>query len=149
MKTILVRVTAFVVVVVVANLYNRLQIRAESSTRSEMRVIATALEQYASVHCAYPTFSGAAAFEDGVRCLEPTFVAKLPRWDGWGRPLVIESDVSDYTVTSYGKGGLSDAIDPVRRDATGATKDLRGDFELERGAFSKDWSPGYCRREAE
>lgn len=77
--------------------------------------MAVAVETYATDHNAYPR---AATLDELARELEPRYVAKIPRLDAWGAPLVYEAAACgeegcrEYYIASGGKNGKLERARP-------------------------------------
>jgi hypothetical protein len=68
-----------------------------------MRTIATAVEaRAADFNDTYPTVRN---LDELAPLVEPKYVKKLPRVDGWGHPFRYEATKDSYGITSSGRDG--------------------------------------------
>src|SRR5207248_9623897 len=74
----------------------------QKRTMADMRTIATGLEAWADEHHQYPVVANVDAL---VPLLEPAYVKRLARVDGWGRPFRYEISKETYTITSAARDG--------------------------------------------
>ena len=72
----------------------------------ELRIIGTALEQFAVDTNVYPATRGLQTIDAIVADLEPIYVKTLPRLDPWGRPYLVWSDGSSYLIVGAGEDGV-------------------------------------------
>jgi len=138
-------VIGLVVVVAIAAMYmprlrEALDIWRRKRTMGDMRAIAMGLESYRIDHGdTYPVTRVPAphAVGDLVPLLVPTYVKRLPRLDGWGRPFQVVSSAKEYTITSYGSDGKPDLPDGPSSLPNGLTTSFAGDLVFSAGAFVK------------
>ena len=78
------------------NVGRSLQVR----TMADMRTLATALEARATDANEYPRVQ---QVSDLVPFLEPTYIKRMPRTDGWGQPWRYESWGNHYAIGSAGR----------------------------------------------
>jgi general secretion pathway protein G len=131
---------AAVAAVVVPNVMDALSRGKQKRTMGDMRTIATAIESYSiDHHDAYPITRApaAAALEEVVPLLVPTYVKEIPRVDGWGRPFELESTAKEYTITSRGSDGRPDMPDGPSIEPNGGTTDFRNDIIFSTGSFAQ------------
>lgn len=69
---------------VAPNVANAMHRARQRTTMGSLRTVMTAVEAWAVDHGTYPE---ASSIDDLARIVEPTYVARLPRRDGWGWPL--------------------------------------------------------------
>ena len=76
----------------------------QTSTVADMKEISTALERYAVDYQKYPEVE---AFLELRPLLEPKYIKKLPREDGWGHAFTYgaEEEGGAYRLSSPGKDG--------------------------------------------
>ena len=89
-----------------------------------MRTIATAIESYSAEHGAYPVVTG--TVKGLARFIEPDYIKKAPRTDGWGAPLRVHSNASEYTLVSHGMCSAPD-VESLDLYSRGGTTDFRSD----------------------
>lgn len=105
---IVVAVIGILAAIAIPNLLTAMQRSRQKRTMSDMRSIATAWESRATDVNAYnsagitwpPATVGASTL---ASLLAPTYVKKIPVYDGWSTEFRVSSNVADsYTVKSYG-----------------------------------------------
>jgi len=88
-------------------------------TVSDLRAIAEACEGFSSDSRSYPgPTDGWVPVERIATYLEPVYIGRLPRTDGWENPILYWSDGGSYRVLSMGRDGQIDRdwtrqVDPV------------------------------------
>ena len=89
-------------------------------TRSRMRTLGTALEQFGIDNRRYPTGSSVA---DIWNDLHPTYIGSdlaIYENDAWGRPLIVNCNGANATLISLGSdgrnGGVNDAADVIYKN---------------------------------
>lgn len=86
-------------------------------TRQKLEQIGAALDRYALDHSSHPA---AASVEEAEAALGPAYGGgRLPRQDGWGRPLRLQSGPQGFSVSSDGQDGIPGTPDDWRREAGG------------------------------
>ena len=129
---------AYVVSCILApNLLNWHQRKAMINTEAALRTIASAVESYEVTERHYPSVPATHAdpLEELADVLEPTYIERLPRVDGWGTLLVVESSAREYTITSLGKDRRADRPGEFSVSTNGVISDLRGDIIFSTGSF--------------
>lgn len=109
----------------------------QKRTMADLRTIGTALEAYAVDHNRYPPNVPepkpvAGAGGSGIEALlVPTYMASLPAKDGWGNPILYQSNREGtfYTLTSLGRDGKPTP------GSDGATRDPASDIVFRNGNF--------------
>jgi hypothetical protein len=104
-------------------------------TLSDIEAIAEACEGFSVDSRAYPgPTDGWVPVEKIATYLEPVYIARMPRFDGWENPILYWSDGGTYRIISTGRDGLMDRdwTAPVERhvDAGGASDIVFGDGRL-------------------
>ena len=129
------------------NLINAVRRAKQRQTMCDMRTLGTALEAYAVDHNAYPP---AACFvgiplpqvesvkPDSFASLTPTYIARPPLRDGWGRMFGFGRDPSGsfYLIQSRGEDGGS-----FEQLHCGPTDDFSADIAYSNGSFVQ-WPTG-------
>ena|SRR5689334_6660982 len=119
--------------IAIPNIRTSMQRSDQKRTMADMRAIATAWEARATDRNSYLVGRpGNVAYADLRRVLEPTYVKRLPQYDGWGRAFVFSTgaDGGEYAVRSVGSDGK---LDP--HTAPGATTDFDCDIIYSNGTF--------------
>ncbi len=83
----------------------------EAGTEAEMANIATALELYSADKGGYPA-SGLAAMTAVLQAV-PVYMTAVPQKDKWVHAYIYLKTATGYTLTSYGKNGISGTDDIV------------------------------------
>jgi len=104
----------------------------QSTTVSNLRAIASTMSIYHMDHNRYPD---ANSIDDLRAVLEPTYIERLPRLDGWGQEFFINSNATTYTIGSGGKGW--DGSDMLTSEPVGATVSPTSDIILTDGSFTQ------------
>ncbi len=137
----------FLAGVVVPDLLQVRNRNRQKRTMADMRSIATAWEARATVMNAYSVGAGGASVRmaerrvtvtELARSLEPTYIRKFPRTDGWGTEFQFSTAGYDktgqaqtYVIRSLGSDGRSDRI----ANLSGPTTNLSDDIVYSNGAF--------------
>lgn len=98
---------AFVALYIVPSLLTALNRSRSSRTMADMRAIATAWEARAEATNSYVIGTRLNSAEL-ARVLEPKYIRKLPRTDGWGSEFVLTADADTYSIRSFGSDGKPD-----------------------------------------
>jgi type II secretory pathway pseudopilin PulG len=125
---------AWLIVPNVLTVKNRVRQR---QTMADMRSIATAWEARATdVNTYNIDHKQQVTADDMARVLEPKYVLKLPRKDGWGNPFrfTISGDGQTYVIRSLGSDGRPDRNLNL---ASGATKKFTDDIVYSNGSFTR------------
>jgi general secretion pathway protein G len=129
---IVVAIIGIIAAIAIPNLLNAIQRGKQKRTMSDMRTVATANESYSIDNNQYTVL--AAGSVGGIATyMEPTYVRKMPRRDGWVSDLQYVGAASEYTVTSWGKDKAAAGGGTV--DSNGHTTDFRNDIIYSTGAF--------------
>lgn len=126
---ILVYIPGILAAIAIPNLLTAMQRARQKRTMADMRSISVALEAYGTDANAYPD---TASMGDLAKLLEPKYIAKLPRVDGWGNPFVYDGFECNPGCTSYTlASGAADAKLAQSSNAAVATQDPVGtdDFD--------------------
>jgi general secretion pathway protein G len=110
---ILVNIAGIGLGVVLPNLHEAMERSRAKRTIADVRAIGQALEAYATDHQRYPD---AQSLEELAGVLEPKYMKKVPRTDGWGNDLIYVRKCNsgwcwDYRVSSPGVDGKPDITD--------------------------------------
>ena len=130
----------------IPNLLNAVQRGKQKRTMSDIRALATAVEAYHVDVGLFPTASctggmyttaGTALGTDSFTKLTPTYLARPPIRDGWGRFLAyaVDNGLSRYNIRSLGRDGSSTNL------VCGTTTDFNDDIVYSNGTFLQ-WPEG-------
>lgn len=121
--------------IAVPNLLNAINRGRQKSTMADMRTLAVAVEQYRQDNRSYPR--GVTSIDELAAVLEPEYLARCPRTDGWRHPFEVRSDPagSAFRVLSCGRDMVEGQF------AGGPTRDFDDDIVLENGQFVQ-WPEG-------
>ncbi len=136
---IVVAIIGIIAAIAIPNLLNAINRGRQKRTMADMRTIATGIEQYQVDNSFYPRnftddLDGLSAY------IEPTYVKKMPRNDGWNHAFHVTIDTlgNNYTIISYGK---DDAADGGTYDAGTRTTNFNKDIVYAGGQFIQ-WPEG-------
>jgi len=128
---IVVAIIGIIAAIAIPNLLNAIQRGKQKRTMGDMRTVATANETYSIDNNAYVVQAlGVLAIQT---LLEPTYVKKMPRRDGWNGEFRYESAAQEYTIISYGKGAALNDGGSVATN--GGTTSFANDLIFSTGSF--------------
>ncbi len=133
---IVVAIIGIIAAIAIPNLLNAINRGRQKRTMADMRTIGTAIEEYSVDYSFYP--KGVDTITALVNYLEPTYIKKVVRNDGWNNPFDIDIDTSgaDYTIISYGRNRTSDGVNLGDR-----TTSFDADIAFSSGSFVQ-WPEG-------
>jgi general secretion pathway protein G len=145
---IVIAIIGILAAIAIPNLLNAVQRGKQKRTMSDMRAVATAIESYAVDNNYYPAATcNAGLFTSGTAAplglssftnLQPTYIAQVPRQDGWGRFMryaLNTPSANDYRLESTGRDGVAGALN------CGTTTDFNEDIIYADGTFIQ-WPEG-------
>ncbi|MGH9368855.1 MAG: prepilin-type N-terminal cleavage/methylation domain-containing protein [Thermoanaerobaculia bacterium] len=144
---IVIAIIGILAAIAIPNLLNAVQRGKQKRSMSDMRALATAIESYAVDNNYYPPaacnpglFTGGTANVLGLSSftnLQPTYIAQVPRQDGWGRFFRYATDAAfnNYRIESLGRDGTVTGIN------CGTTTDFNDDIIYVNGTFIQ-WPEG-------
>jgi hypothetical protein len=106
----------------------------QKRTMADMRSIATAWEARAGAINSYSVGAGPkqrVTAAELARALEPTYIRKLPRMDGWGTEFQLVGQAETYIIRSLGSDRRSDRI----ANLSGPTTNFSDDLIYSNGSF--------------
>lgn len=120
--------------IAIPTLVNALDRGRQKRTMADIKTLANAIESYSVDTNIYPNTSSwttmTAAIDD--------YLTAVIADDGWGHPMIYESDATDYTIGSTGKdGGTAIALTA----GGGATNSFNDDIVYANGSFVQ-WPEG-------
>ncbi|MGZ8781220.1 MAG: type IV pilin protein [Thermoanaerobaculia bacterium] len=102
--------------IAIANYLNALARARQKRTMADIRTIAIAWEQrnaekgsYAAAGFSFPT--AAVTYGTLDAALTPSYIQKLPPYDGWGRPFEFAVEDRIYAIRSSGRDGIYEGTD--------------------------------------
>lgn len=129
---IVVAIIGIIAAIAIPNLLNAIQRGKQKRTMGDMRTIATANESYSIDNNQY-VIQAAGDVASSASSLEPTYVKKMPRNDGWNTTFKYESAGTEYTVQSYGKDKAVGGGGTV--ELNGGTTSFANDIIFSTGSF--------------
>ncbi len=146
---IVIAIIGILAAIAIPNLLNAVQRGKQKRSMADMRTLATAIEAYAVDNNFYPTAASCAAglfttvgtqvATASFTLLSPTYLAKPPTQDGWGRFYYYASGITGtaYNITSAGRDGVAGTPAVV----CGTTTDFNADIIYSNGTFLQ-WPEG-------
>lgn len=125
--------------VAVPNVLTAMQRSKQKRTMADLRTLASAVEARAMDTNDYPVVH---SLDELAHLLEPKYVKKMPRTDGWGKPLRYEAwkEAGDsvpqhYGISSAGADGLFEKASARQYAANTATDRFARDIVYSNGEF--------------
>jgi general secretion pathway protein G len=132
---IVVTIIGIIAAIALPAMRSALQRAKQKRTMSDMRTVALAVGLYYNDQSFYPS-SSSGTVADLVPCLQPTYIASVPRLDGWKSPLLYEVDGQNYTILSLGADQMRESSPTY-----GTTSSYLADIILMNGLFVR-WPEG-------
>jgi general secretion pathway protein G len=95
---IVVAIIGIIAAIAIPNLLNAINRGRQKRTMADIRTIGTAIEAYAVDNSTYPVVTTGAIEGSIAAYVEPTYVKRAPRNDGWNFPMRALSVAQGYTV---------------------------------------------------
>jgi general secretion pathway protein G len=95
---IVVAIIGIIAAIAIPNLLNAINRGRQKRTMADIRTIGTAIEAYAVDNSTYPVVTTGAIDTSIAAYVEPTYVKRAPRNDGWNFPMRALSVAQGYTV---------------------------------------------------
>ena len=134
---IVVAIIGIIAAIAIPNLLNAINRGRQKRTMADIRTIGTAIEAYAVDNSAYPSV-GVGDIDGGLHnYIEPTYVKRAPRNDGWNYPMRALTVGTGYTVAGAGRDKIFD--NPSLADGTyelKTTTDMDCDICYSNGSFT-------------
>lgn len=126
---IVITIMSVIATIAIPSLLHAMDRSRQGSTVADLRVIGDAMERYAVENQTYPVVDEFAALRPE---LEPDYLKKLPKADGWDHPfdLAVDKKGLSYTLRSFGKDG-----EPQSAELTEVSHDFAADIVLVDGVF--------------
>ena len=99
---IVVAIIGIIAAIAIPNLLNAINRGRQKRTMADIRTIGTAVEAYAVDNSAYPSITTGAVSVLAPH-IEPTYVKRAPRNDGWNYPMRALSEGVGYTIAGAGR----------------------------------------------
>ena len=104
---IVVAIIGILAAIAIPNLLNAIQRARQKRTMAEIRSVATAWEaratdynQFSAAGMSWP--NATLSINVLIPSLEPTYMKRVPRYDGWGTEFKIGATPASYAIRSYG-----------------------------------------------
>jgi type II secretion system protein G len=136
-----VAVLGILLLVALPNLWNAIQRSRQRRTMVDMRALGMAVEGYAADHDSYPSASCAIPIlpsqlttltAESFEKLAPTYIAQVPRRDGWGRYYGYFVDPSGGYYLIQSSGAKDTGFEPIQ---CSETADFNEDIAFSNGSF--------------
>ena len=134
---IVVAIIGIIAAIAIPNLLNAIDRGKQKRTMADLRSMGTAIEEYSIDNNFYPVSTTVATLEAEV---SPAYMRKLPERDGWGVAFFVDTDPSEYTLGSCGKGATSCASLTLVGTG-GKTTTFASDIIFSNGSFVQ-WPEG-------
>jgi general secretion pathway protein G len=145
---IVIAIIGILAAIAIPNLLSAVQRGKQKRTMADMRTLATAIEAYAVDNntyvvaaCAAGLFTtpGTTVNDSSFTLLTPTYIAAVPKKDGWGNFYVygLSTPKDAYNIISYGRNGAAGPNASV----CGTTTDFNDDIIYSNGTFLQ-WPEG-------
>ena len=95
---IVVAIIGIIAAIAIPNLLNAINRGRQKRTMADIRTIGTAIEAYAVDNSTYPVVTTGPIDSSIAAYVEPTYVKRAPRNDGWNFPMRTLSIAQGYTV---------------------------------------------------
>ena len=100
---IVVAIIGIIAAIAIPNLLNAINRGRQKRTMADIRTIGTACEAYAVDNSSYPSLGGAGLVTVLAPYIEPTYVKRAPRADGWNFGMRALSELRGYTIAGAGR----------------------------------------------
>jgi general secretion pathway protein G len=138
---IVVAIIGILAAIAIPNLLTAMQRSRQKRTMADMRTIATAWEARATDVNAYTAAGAQLSWptpSDGVSSiaglLAPTYIKKIPTYDGWSKEFQVGKEAASYSIMSTGADGKPDYTGNTAADAV-TTNDFDCDIIFSEGNF--------------
>jgi len=136
---IVVAIIGIIAAIAIPNLLNAINRGRQRRSMADIRSIGTAMEAYSVDYNYFPQVDlSDVAVTRLATYLEPTYIKKLPKGDGWNRDIMVvnAADGTSYTLYSRGKDGNKDGS-----WTQGPKTDFNRDIVFSNGQFYQ-WPEG-------
>ena len=135
---IVVAIIGIIAAIAIPNLLNAINRGRQKRTMADIRTIGTAIEAYAVDNSSYPSLSGAPTIgaAGGMYLhVEPTYVKRAPRADGWNFDMVGVSTLTGYSVGGAGRDKTFQSA-TLAHATLGTTQNMDCDIVYSNGRFT-------------
>ena len=143
---IVIAIIGILAAIAIPNLLNAVQRGKQKRTMADIKALAVAIEAYHVDNSVYPTAScsggnytspGPSLDTASFTNLTPTYIARVPLQDGWGRFYLYGLDAAgvNYNVRSLGRDGATSSL------FCGTTTNFNDDIVFSDGVFLQ-WPEG-------
>lgn len=130
---IVVAIIGIIAAIAIPNLLNAINRGRQKRTMADIRTIGTAIEAYAVDHASYPSVAEGTISSAMHILIEPTYVKRAPRADGWNTPMEAVSILQGYSIGGAGRDKTFTAA--LASSSTGITNDMDCDIIYSNGSF--------------
>jgi type II secretion system protein G len=137
---IVVAIIGIIAAIAIPNLLNAINRGRQKRTMSDIRTIGTAIEAYAVDHASYPSVTVGQIGSGLAILIEPTYVKRAPRNDGWNMPLRAVTVLKTYSIGGSGRDKVFEN-NALTGYTQGTTTDMDCDIIYSSGSFTV-WPEG-------
>ena len=134
---IVVAIIGIIAAIAIPNLLNAINRGRQKRSMADIRTIGTGIEAYAVDHSSYPVQSAGVLSDAAavVVALEPTYIKRVPRNDGWNFNFRAVSALTGYSVGAAARDKTFDS-DTLQPGYSGTTSDMDCDIIYSNGSFT-------------
>lgn len=137
---IVVAIIGIIAAIAIPNLLNAINRGRQKRTMADIRTIGTAIEAYAVDNSQYPEETADSIANALAVHIEPTYVKRAPRNDGWNFDMRAVSTLTGYSIGGAGRDKtFSDT--GLQHATLGSTTDMDCDIVYSNGSFTV-WPEG-------
>ena len=138
---IVVAIIGIIAAIAIPNLLNAINRGRQKRTMADIRTIGTAIEAYAVDNSQYPDRSTAGPIDTNLAVfIEPTYVKRAPRNDGWNFQMRSVSTLTGYSIGGAGRDKTFQSPGLDHADL-GQTQNMDCDIVYSNGSFTV-WPEG-------
>ncbi len=137
---IVVAIIGIIAAIAIPNLLNAINRGRQKRSMADIRTIGTAIEAYAVDHASYPSVAVGVIGDGLASLIEPTYVKRAPRNDGWNEALRAVTVLQTYSIGASGRDKTFSS-DPLTAYTQGFTDNMDCDIIYSSGSFTV-WPEG-------
>jgi len=137
---IVVAIIGIIAAIAIPNLLNAINRGRQKRSMADIRTIGTAIEAYAVDHASYPSVVAGDVGAGLHILIEPTYVKRAPRNDGWNEPLRAVTVLQTYSIGASARDKLW-TDEALVNYTQGTTTDMDCDIIYSSGSFTV-WPEG-------